>query len=314
MTMTDAAAPNPYANDRRAPIARLVFVADAAVAGVDELPPAVRTVIDAADEVYVVTPTLPGRLAWLADDVDRCRHVADERLDTVLGHMRSIGAHATGEAARGSVLTVIADAVAEVDPDHILVALRSAEHANWQERGLIEHIEKRFGLPVTSYAVDLEGHTSIADGPLVLCYDGSEDAGHAIQYAGELFAGRRALVVTVWRPTVALGGLGMAGETAGMVDFFELDQAAAEHGRRVAEEGVRIAQSAGLDADPVAVKATGSVWKAIVETADRHDAATIVMGSRGLTGVRSMLLGSVSNGVVHHAERPALVIRRPAHA
>jgi nucleotide-binding universal stress UspA family protein len=37
------------------------------------------------------------------------------------------------------------------------------------------------------------------------------------------------------------------------------------------------------------------------------------MGSRGLTGLRSMLLGSVSNGVVHHAERPALVIPRPAH-
>jgi nucleotide-binding universal stress UspA family protein len=291
-----------------------VFVADAAVAGVDELPPAVRTVIDAADEVYVITPTLPGRLAWLTDEVDRCRHVADERLDTVLGHMHTIGAHATGEASRGSVLTVIADAVATANPDHILVALRSREHANWQERGLIEHIEKRFGLPVTSYAVDLEGHTSTADGPLVLCYDGSEDARHAIQYAGELFAGKRALVVTVWRPTVALGGLGMAGETAGMVDFFELDQAAAEHGGSVAEEGVRIAQSAGLDADPVAVKATGSVWSAILDTADRYDAATIVMGSRGLTGVRSMLLGSVSNGVVHHAERPALVIRRPAHA
>jgi nucleotide-binding universal stress UspA family protein len=313
MTTTDPAAPNAYADDREAPIHRLVFVADAAVAGAGELPPAVRTVIDAASEVYVVTPTLPGRLAWLADEVDRCRHVADERLDTVLGHMRSLGAHASGAAGRGSVLTVIADAVAEVDPDHILVALRSPEHANWQERGLIEHIEKRFGLPVTTYAVDLEGHTSTADGPLVLCYDGSEDAGHAIEYAGELFAGKRALVLTVWRPTLALGGLGVADETAGMVDFDELDQAAAEHGDRVAEEGAGIAQSAGLDAEPVVVKATGPIWKAILETADRHHAATIVLGSRGLTGLRSILLGSVSNGVVHHAERPALVIRRPAH-
>jgi nucleotide-binding universal stress UspA family protein len=291
-----------------------VFVADAAVAGVDELPPAVRAVIDEAADVYVITPTLPGRLAWLADEVDRCRHVADERLDSVLGHMRSIGAHASGAAARGSVLTVIADAVAEVDPDHILVALRSPEHANWQERRLIEHIEKRFALPVMTYAVDLEGHTSTADGPLVLCYDGSEDARHAIRHTGELFAGRRALVVTVWRPAVGLGGLGVAGETAGMVDFFEVDQVAAEHGARVAEEGVRIAQAAGLEADSVVVKATGPVWKAILETADQHDAASIVMGSRGLTGLRSMLLGSVSNGVVHHADRPALVIPRASGA
>src|SRR5829696_5640613 len=98
-------------------IRRLLFVADAAVADVDELQRSVRAVIAAAADVYVVTPTLPGRLAWLADEVDRCRHVADERLDTVLGHMRSIGARASGAAARGSVLTVIADAVAEVDPD-----------------------------------------------------------------------------------------------------------------------------------------------------------------------------------------------------
>ena len=90
------------------------MVADAAVAEVSELPARVRAVIDAAAEVYVLTPSLPGRLAWLADDVDRCRHVADERLDTVLGHMRSIGARASGDALRGSVLTVFADAVAAV--------------------------------------------------------------------------------------------------------------------------------------------------------------------------------------------------------
>jgi nucleotide-binding universal stress UspA family protein len=34
------------------------------------------------------------------------------------------------------------------------------------------------------------------------------------------------------------------------------------------------------------------------------------MGSRGLTGVRSMLLGSVSSAVVHHADLPTLVIHR----
>ena len=81
--------------------------------------------------------------------------------------------------------------------------------------------------------------------------------------------------------------------------------------RRIADEGVRIAQEAGLEAEPVAVEATGPVWKTIVEIADRDDAATIVMGSRGLTGLRSMLLGSVSSAVVHHADRPTLIIRQP---
>ena len=293
-------------------IQRLLFVSDAAVADVAELPPAVRAIIDAAAELYVLTPTLPGRLAWLADDVDRFRHYADERLDAVMSHMHTIGADADGEAARGSVMTVIADAVREFEPDHILIALHVSDHANWQERRLIEHVEHRFRLPVTTFAVDRAGHTPTADGPLLLCYDGSEDAKHAIEHAGRLLGGRDALVVTVWQGTPALGSLAFAGATDSMFNFAKVNRAAAERGGRVAADGVRIAEQAGLRAEPVAVEATGPVWKAIVEIADRHDAATIVVGSRGLTGLRSMLLGSVSNAIVHHADRPTLVIAKPA--
>jgi nucleotide-binding universal stress UspA family protein len=295
-------------------IRRLLFVADAAVAEVGQLPPPVRAVIDAAGAVYVLTPTLPGRLAWLADEVDQVHHVADERLDTVLGHMHAIGAHASGVAARGSVLTVVADAVAEFKPDHILVALRSSEHANWQERGLVRHIEQRFGLPVTAYAVDRRGHASSAQGPLLLCFDGSEDARRAIERAGALFAGRRALVVTVWQPIADPDGFAWTGATAGAVDLVDLNRAAAADGRRVADEGVRVALEAGLRAEPLPVQATASIWRTIVAIANRHDASAIVMGSRGLTGMRSMLLGSVSSAVVHHADRPTLVIRQPVGA
>lgn len=311
MSNPGSAAHDPPAPDRDRPIQRLLFVADAAVAGVDELPPAVRALIDAAAEVYVLTPTLPGRLAWLADEVDRCRHVADERLDTVLDHMHAIGAQASGLAGRGSLLTVVADAVAEFEPDQILIALRSSEHANWQERGLIEHVEQRFGLPVTTYGVDLRGHASSAEGPLLLCYDGSEDAKHAVRRAGILFAGSSALVLTVWQPAVGLGSFAWSGEAAGMVNFAELDLAVAEDGGRIADEGARAAQQAGLKAEASAVEATGPVWEAIIEIAERHDAAMIVIGSRGLTGVRAMLLGSVSNAVLHHTERPVLVVRAP---
>ncbi|MGH2968952.1 MAG: universal stress protein [Solirubrobacteraceae bacterium] len=291
-------------------IERLLFVADSAVADVRDLPPSVRTVIDTAAELYIVPPTLPGRIAWLADDVDRFRQVADERLDTVLGHMHSIGASASGAPRRGSILTVIADAVAEFEPDHILIALRSSEHANWQERKVIEHIEARFDLPVTTYTVDPHGHTLTADGPVMLCYDGSEGATRAIERAGALFAGRDALVVTVWQPT-SLGSLAWSGVTASMVEFFRFDRAAAEVGGRVADEGVRIATEAGLQARPVAVEAAGPVWTTVLEIADRHDAATIVMGSRGLTRLRSILSGSVSSAVVHHTDRPTLIFRQP---
>jgi hypothetical protein len=137
---------------------RLLVISDAAVADVDEWPPLVRATIDAAAEIYVVTPSLPGRLAWLASELNRSRHAADERLDTVLRNIRSTGARASGMTGDDTILTAVADAVAKFNPDHILIALRSAEHAGWQEQGLIEKIRERFGLPLTTYSVDPRGH------------------------------------------------------------------------------------------------------------------------------------------------------------
>lgn len=308
--MSGPSVPDCRASEPHRSIGRLLFVADAAVADVDELPPHVRAVIDEAAEIFVITPSLPGRLAWLADDVDRFRHVADERLDTVLGHLRSINAFASGDARRGSLLTVFADGVEAFKPDHVLLALRSPEHANWQEHGLIEHVEQRFGLPVTSYAVDPQGFASSANGPMLLCYDGSADARNAIERAGALFAGRRAVVATAWQPTLRTDGMAWSDISASTVDFIGLDSTAAGDARRLADVGAQLARKAGLRAESMTVEAPGAVWKAIVDTADRLDATAIVTGSRGLTGLRSMLLGSVSNGVVHHAGRPTLVVRR----
>ena len=150
------------------------------------------------------------------------------------------------------------------------------------------------------------------NGPLLICYDGSEDARYAIERAGDLLRNRPALVLTVWQPVAGLGSFAWSGATTSMVNFVELDRAAAEDAGRIAVEGVRIANEAGLEAEPVAIEATGPVWEPILEIADQQEAAAIVMGSRGLTGVRSILLGSVSRAVVHHTDRPTLVVHRPS--
>jgi hypothetical protein len=160
MTAPDTAAPAAAGRNRTPPTQRLLVVADAALADVAELPPRVRAIIDEAGEIYVVTPSLPGRLDWLASELNPSRHIADERLDTVLEQLRSIGAHARGRTGDDSTMTAFEDAVTEFQPDHILIGLRSPEHANWQERRLVEHVQKRFALPVTSFAIDLRGHVS----------------------------------------------------------------------------------------------------------------------------------------------------------
>ncbi|HEY6751003.1 MAG TPA: universal stress protein, partial [Rubrobacteraceae bacterium] len=48
----------------------------------------------------------------------------------------------------------------------------------------------------------------------------------------------------------------------------------------------------------------------IVILADEIDAGLVVVGSRGLGGIRRLLLGSVSDGVVRHAHCPVLVVRQ----
>ena len=49
---------------------------------------------------------------------------------------------------------------------------------------------------------------------------------------------------------------------------------------------------------------------AIVHLADELGVGLIVMGSRGLGGLRRALMGSVSDSVVRHAHCPVMVVRR----
>jgi nucleotide-binding universal stress UspA family protein len=53
----------------------------------------------------------------------------------------------------------------------------------------------------------------------------------------------------------------------------------------------------------------GEVAMEIVALAEALHAGLIVMGSRGLGGVRRALMGSVSDSVVRHAHCPVLVVR-----
>lgn len=150
--------------------------------------------------------------------------------------------------------------------------------------------------------------TSSSSEPLIVCYDGSPHAKQAVEYAGRMFPGGFALVLTVWQPTAGLGSLAWSGAIDRMDDFAALDRSAADNAGRVAEEGAELARRAGLDAQPLAAETAGPIWKEVVDLADQHDAAMIIVGSRGHSTLASILLGSVSNAVVHHATRATLVV------
>lgn len=55
----------------------------------------------------------------------------------------------------------------------------------------------------------------------------------------------------------------------------------------------------------------GSPRQVIVEEAERWNADLVVMGSRGLGTWNRLLLGSVSNSVVHHANCSVEIVRKP---
>jgi hypothetical protein len=130
----------------------LIAVGEAASSTAD-LPPSLRPVVNAADEVFVVAPTLPGRLDWLNSDTDAAHQRADERLRTVLGQLGEMGAEATGAVGSDEPVEALADAIRAFEPDHLLIALRSSPSSGWQEQGLVERVVERFGLPVTVFQV-----------------------------------------------------------------------------------------------------------------------------------------------------------------
>ena len=150
------------------------------------------------------------------------------------------------------------------------------------------------------------------DGPLVIAYDGSEHAAHAIATAGRLFPGREAVVVHVWespyrhtRSGRALAGLNVD-EVREVVKG--LDETLATAAAEMTERGVELARFAGLQPSGETVDSGEGVWRAIVATASAQQASAIVSGARGLGSARSALLGSVSSGLVQNAERPVLVV------
>jgi nucleotide-binding universal stress UspA family protein len=88
----------------------------------------------------------------------------------------------------------------------------------------------------------------------------------------------------------------------------EVEEELHERARHTAQEGAALARAAGLQAKGLAVADEVHVADAIVEAARKRDAAAIVVGSRGLTGLRARLEGSTSNAVLKHAHCPVVVV------
>jgi nucleotide-binding universal stress UspA family protein len=140
--------------------------------------------------------------------------------------------------------------------------------------------------------------------PILICYDGSQSAEHSFHAAAALLAGRTAIVADIG--PVLTDAESYAAVMPG-TDIALLEQENLTDAMERAEHGAELARRAGFDAEARA-ELSAPTWEGIVDLANEIDAAVIVIGSRGLTGVRERLEGSVSHEVAGHARRPVLVV------
>jgi nucleotide-binding universal stress UspA family protein len=120
-------------------------------------------------------------------------------------------------------------------------------------------------------------------------------------------------VLTVWQPFVEVAARSSVG--FGLVpsipDPTEIDEASRKAAGETASEGVELARTLGLNAMPRTREQATTTARAILAEAEKVGASAIVMGSRGLTGVKSLLLGSISHEVIQHADRTVVVVPSP---
>lgn len=142
---------------------------------------------------------------------------------------------------------------------------------------------------------------------IIVGVDGSACALEALSVAADEaeLRGDRLRIVSAWEiPPVLYGG----GLTPGF------DQESIEGFHEVAEKMVGDALAQIKQRHP-ALETEGRVVQgqaAEVLLEQAKDASLIVVGNRGRGGFASLMLGSVSQQVVHHAPCPVLVVRAPA--
>ena len=128
-------------------------------------------------------------------------------------------------------------------------------------------------------------YDALADGPVLVGWDGSAGAETALTAAEHQFPQRDVLLVSVDE----------GGSAAAPAD---------PHGGK--RETLRLKSGRGSHARAIA--------DPLIACAGERNAAVMVMGSRGRSAVREILLGSVVRATLRNAHRPVMVVPRPRSA
>jgi len=137
---------------------------------------------------------------------------------------------------------------------------------------------------------------------IVIGIDGSETAKEALTLAAHeaRLHHARLRIVVVWQLSSLMYGSGYTAFDEGMLD------AVRDRAQSIADEAVATVAELVPAVECEAVVLEGQPADALLGAS--VDADLIVVGSRGLGGFKRLMLGSVSDQVVHHAPCPVLVV------
>jgi nucleotide-binding universal stress UspA family protein len=146
---------------------------------------------------------------------------------------------------------------------------------------------------------------------IVLALDGSENgyAAETVVRTWPIFAGTRVDVVSVAESVQNWDGL-LAAEVTVPTDWRSpaTGESRRQHGELAATAARRLADAGHVTETIVPA---GDPARELTRIAEQHGADLIVMGTRGNTGLRRLVLGSVARNVLLHAHCSVLVVPQP---
>jgi nucleotide-binding universal stress UspA family protein len=134
-----------------------------------------------------------------------------------------------------------------------------------------------------------------------------EAAEHAITLAAKY--GAELIALHVVSPAVRYGYLEDIITPGLPAPLKEVVILAMENGQKYLDEVKQKAIRNATKVQTEVIIGTTSVVKEIVEFAEEHKIDLIVVGTRGISGIKKMLLGSTASGVLSYAHCPVLIVK-----
>jgi nucleotide-binding universal stress UspA family protein len=135
---------------------------------------------------------------------------------------------------------------------------------------------------------------------ILIGLDGSSYANAALAYASDIakkYESKLTIIHVIVSHVFAYEGVIIA----------EPDARLREEGKRILSEGEKLAFSLGVSVDTRLV--AGHPADKMSEVANKEGYDLVVVGNRGLSGVKAFLLGSVSDRVSRYAKCPVLIVK-----